>query len=111
MSWQKLLAFTLRGTGAGVDSKTIGLTIRLNRAQIKEYLANIHNISREQLIHDLESVGIEFKGRSKDGRFMEFVDKNLNTRIKIHPAENVGTDYLIFICLIKKGIHWAQSLR
>ena len=41
----------------------------------------------------MKSVGLEFEGGGKDGRFMEFVDKYSNTRVKIHPPDNVGTDY------------------
>lgn len=76
-----------------VQKQPIGLTTRLNRTQIKNYLANVHDIERDKLINDLESVGLEFKGGSKDGRFMEFVDKSSNTRVKIHPPDNVGTNY------------------
>lgn len=58
-----------------------------------DYLSNVHSIPQIQLVQDFESIGFEFKGGSKDGRFMEFVDKYSNTRVKIHPPDNVGTDY------------------
>ena len=69
--------------------KGIGLTTRLNRTQIKGYLANIHTIPREQLIQDLESVGFKFKGSAEDGRFMDFIDKQGNLRVKLHPPDRI----------------------
>lgn len=68
----------------------MGLTTRLNRTQIKEYLANANNIPREQLIKDLESVNLKFKGSAENGRFMSFVDKQGNVRIKLHPTDRDG---------------------
>lgn len=73
-----------KGVGEGV-----GLTTRLNRAQIRNYLSNVHTIPREQLIQDLESVGLKFKGSAEDGKFMSFVDKQANIRVKIHPSDRV----------------------
>lgn len=76
----------------GGKSKAIGLTTRLNRTQIKEYLANAQNMPREQLIQDLESVGLKLKGESPSGLFKTFEDKAGNLRVKIHPAD-ASTDY------------------
>src|SRR5690606_6923068 len=76
--------------GAGTE-KGVGLTSRLNRAQIRNYLSNAHEIPREQLIKDLESVGLKFKGSAEDGRWMDFIDKQGNIRVKIHPPDKVTT--------------------
>jgi hypothetical protein len=69
----------------------VGLTSRLNRAQLKDYLSNVHEIPRDQLIKDLESIGLKLRGGSKDGRFMSFFDKYGNERVKIHPPDRATT--------------------
>ena len=56
-------------------------------------MGNLSSISKEELVQDLKSLGLEFKGGSKDGRFMEFVDKKANVRVKSRPPDKVGTDY------------------
>jgi hypothetical protein len=72
-------------------SGSIGLTSRLNRLEIREYLSNAHTVPRDQLIKDLESIGIKFRGGSEDGRFMSFSDKYGNERVKIHPPDGTTT--------------------
>jgi hypothetical protein len=83
----------LFGKASAVESTSIvqgiGLTSRLNRSQIKSYLSNVHTISRDKLIQDLESIGLKFNGSAKDGRFMSFIDKQGNVRINLHPADRV----------------------
>ncbi|MBA2654971.1 MAG: hypothetical protein H0U71_07925 [Gammaproteobacteria bacterium] len=81
----------------------IGLTTRLNRTQLKDYLANVQNVSREQLVKDLRSIGLEFKGGSEDGKFLSFIDKYSNKRIDVHPPDTVGTDYYHIHVFDKKG--------
>jgi hypothetical protein len=65
----------------------VGLTSRLNRAQLKDYLSNVHEIPREQLVKELQSSGLKFKGQERGGEFMEFTDKQGRLRIKIHPPD------------------------
>lgn len=71
--------------GAGGPKEGIGLTSRLNRAQIRDYLANVHTIPREQLIQDPESIGFKLRGESPNGLFKTFEDKIGNLRVKIPP--------------------------
>ena len=68
-------------------SESAGLTTRLNRTQIREYLANAHTVPREQLVLDLQSVGLKIKGQGRGGEFMEFVDKKAQVRVKLHPPD------------------------
>jgi Pre-toxin TG len=80
---------SLFGKTVGSAKVPTGLTARLNRTQIREYLSGVHNVSREQLIRNLESVGLKFKGSAESGKFMSFVDKRGNVRIKIHPSDRI----------------------
>jgi len=88
--------FAMFGRAAEVGEvgaeKSIGLTSRLNRAQIRDYLSNVREIPREQLIKDLESAGLKLKGESPDGLFKTFEDKVGNIRVKLHPQDSI-TDY------------------
>jgi len=94
---------------AGAESKAIGLTARLNCTQIKEYLANVQNMPREQLIQDLESVGLKLKGESPSGLFKTFEDKAGNLRVKIHPPD-ASTDYSHIHIYDKAGNSLTQNL-
>lgn len=54
---------------------------------IKKYLSQISQVEKSQLISDIQSAGLELKGKSPDGRFMEFTDRFGNVRVKIHPSD------------------------
>ena len=71
-------------SGVGAE-KLVGLTSRLNRAQLRQYLSKVHSYPREQLVNDLKSVGLKIKGQGRGGEFMEFLDKQGRVRVKIHP--------------------------
>ena len=77
----------LGGKAVQYAVKSAGLTTRLNRTQIRDYLANAHTVPREQLIQDIESVGFKLRGESPTGLFKTFEDKAGNLRVKIHPAD------------------------
>jgi len=62
---------------------------KLTRSSIKEYLKHAGNLNREQIVKDLNSIGLRLKGKSPDSRFMEFIDKGNNLRVKIHPADRI----------------------
>jgi hypothetical protein len=91
------------------EIESIGLTSRLSRTQIKDYLSNVHTIPREQLIRDLESVGFRLKGESPSGLFKTFEDKAGNLRIKIHPPDP-STDYSHIHIYDKAGNSLTQNL-
>ena len=71
-------------TGAGstttkiVDSEIdVKLQDVLTKKKINEYLEKGGYISSEDLINDFTRIGLSLKGKSPDGKFMEFVDKLL----------------------------------
>jgi hypothetical protein len=70
-----------------IDMKHI--EVPLTKKKITEYLEKGIYSSSEDLVKDFNSVGLLPKGRSPDGRFMEFSDKSGNIRVKIHPADKV----------------------
>jgi hypothetical protein len=76
-------AFGLGVAGTVKDFRNVlgaepaGLTSRLNRTQIKDYLSKINLIPREQLIQDLKSLGLNLKGQGRGGEFMGFI-KNVD---------------------------------
>ncbi len=64
------------------------ITKRLSPQKIRNYLSNVDNVPRKQLVSDMESIGLKLKGKgSPDGRFMEFVDSKGRLRAKIHPPD------------------------
>jgi hypothetical protein len=69
-----------------------GLNSGLSKEKITNYLSNVKNISREQLIKDLKSIGLKLYGESPDGLFKTFEDKSQTLRIKLHPPDS-STDY------------------
>jgi hypothetical protein len=61
----------------------------LSREKIKSYLSNIQTLSKEEIISDIQATGLRIRGKSPDGRFIEFQDKLNNIRIKMHPADKI----------------------
>jgi hypothetical protein len=59
-------------------------------------------ITKEKVISLLQKKGLKIKGRSPDGKFIEFVDKNARVRAKIHPPDKV-TKYNHLHLFDKKG--------
>lgn len=77
------------GAGEGGEALTPG--------KVREFLGGAKGKTREELVAGLESVGLKVKGRSADGHFMEFVDKQGRIRAKIHPPDKVTKDHHIHI--------------
>ena len=50
------------------------------------------SINKQNVVSDLESIGLKLKGKSPDERFLDFQDKFGNVRVKIHPPDAV-TNY------------------
>jgi RHS repeat-associated protein len=61
----------------------------LTRTKIKDYLSNAESVKKNQLITDLESIGLQRKGKNDQARFVEFIDKTRNVRAKIHPPDKI----------------------
>jgi hypothetical protein len=59
----------------------------LTRTSIKDYLGNVNKLSREQIISDLESIGLIMQ--RNNGRHFTFLDRMGRTRAKIHPPDRV----------------------
>jgi RHS repeat-associated protein len=64
----------------------------LTRTSIKDYLGNVNKLSREQIISDLESIGLKLKENIRSRAWMEFIDRRGNIRVKIHPPDR-NTSY------------------
>ena len=82
----------------------------LTRTKIRNYLAEVKSVSKQQFISDLESIGLKFKGKSPDGRFLEFQDAFSNTRVKIHPPDKM-TRYDHLHLYDKRGNSLNQHLK
>lgn len=74
----------------------------LSKGKIQNYLKNAHKKSSQEVAADLQAAGLKVKGKSPDGRFMEFVDSAGNVRAKIHPPDKV-TQYPHLHIYDKKG--------
>ncbi|MBA3958488.1 MAG: RHS repeat-associated core domain-containing protein [Parachlamydiaceae bacterium] len=61
----------------------------LTRTKIKNYLSNIESCNKNQIISDIKSIGLQPRGKSPDGKFMDFTDKQGKLRVKIHPSDKV----------------------
>lgn len=61
----------------------------LTRTKIQSYLSNAKSYNKNRVVSDLESIGLKIKGKSPDGRFLEFQDKLGNVRVKIHPPDQI----------------------
>ncbi|MGL5263762.1 MAG: hypothetical protein ACRDAI_04190 [Candidatus Rhabdochlamydia sp.] len=77
---------------APIQISRLAKTERLTRTKIKSYLLNTESYNKNQIVSDLETIGLKIRGQSPDRRFMNFRDKHGNIRVKIHPADKV-TDY------------------
>lgn len=64
----------------------------LTKKIIIHYLKHIRLVSRNQLIEDLKSIGLQIKGASPDGRFIEFINQHHQVRVKLHASDKI-TDY------------------
>lgn len=64
----------------------------LTKGKIKNYISKVTKIPREKMISDFKSIGLNLKGKSPDGKFMEFIDHRGNVRVKLHPYDRV-TNY------------------
>jgi hypothetical protein len=60
---------------------------KLTPNKVRNYLSKVDKKTRSELARDIESIGLKLKGKSSDGRFMEFVDRRGNVRVKIHPPD------------------------
>ncbi|CAG9001006.1 MAG: hypothetical protein CENE_03014 [Candidatus Celerinatantimonas neptuna] len=78
-----------KGLTQELSEDGLGDVTGLTSSKVKDYLSNVEDVPREQLVKDLQSMGLKVKGQSPDGRFMEFVDKEGNVRVKIHPSDKV----------------------
>lgn len=67
---------TQRGIAQGV----------VTRNSIREYLLNLSGVSKNELVNDIKSFGLDLKSPSNI-KFMTFKDKNGIVRIKIHPPD------------------------
>ena len=85
-----------------VDHNVGVYTTRLTKGKITEYLVENQFDSVEELVRDLNKIGLEIKGKSPDGRFMEFKDKTGKVRLKIHPSDKI-TKYNHIHIYDKKG--------
>jgi len=83
-------------TAEGVAESAGEITRQLTPGKLKNYLGNADKIPRDALVRDMESIGLQLKGKgSPDGRFMEFVDSQGRLRAKIHPPDGMTpTDHL-----------------
>jgi hypothetical protein len=67
------------------------------RAELKSYLKNINSVPREQLIKDLNSIGLKYIGGSGDGKYCKFMhpERGFSVRIDdVHPPKrNNGCKY------------------
>jgi hypothetical protein len=83
--------------GAKFASKQIYFSLGDARAKLKDYLKNINSVSREQLIKDLNSIGLKYIGGSGDGKYCKFKhpERGFSVRIDdIHPSKrNNGCKY------------------
>jgi hypothetical protein len=61
----------------------------LTPKKVIAYLQNVENVPKPQLVEDMKSIGLQVKGSSPDGRFMEFIDSQTRVRAKIHPPDKV----------------------
>ncbi|MEO7164608.1 MAG: hypothetical protein ABI041_16930, partial [Bdellovibrionia bacterium] len=69
---------------------------KLTPGKLRNYLGNADSFPRDTLVKDMESIGLQLKGKgSPDGKFMEFVDSHGRLRAKIHPPDEMTpTDHL-----------------
>ena len=84
--------------------KTIGVLSRTSRpasrrtltpARLRSYLKNAESVNKSQLVKDIESIGLKYKGQGKNGQFWSFMDKNGVVRAQIHPpAKNTPYHHL-----------------
>ncbi len=61
----------------------------LTRTSIKHYLHNANNLTKDIITRDLKHIGLNLRGKSPDGRYLEFTDRFGNLRAKIHPSDRV----------------------
>ena len=73
------------GAASGTSRKSLG--DGLTKQKLNNYLEKVHEVPRNQLIKDLESLGLRLEGQSPDGLFKTFVDKSSQIRVKIHPPD------------------------
>ena len=64
-------------------------SVRLTKKRIRNYLSKVNKKTPLEISKDLQAIGLKLKGSSPDGRFMEFVGRFENVRVKIHPADQV----------------------
>jgi len=81
------------GSSAKLENYTnTTLTGKLTKSKLINYLENIHEIPRNNLIKDLESIGLKLKGNNPDRLWLEFTHKSKQVRVKIHAPDSV-TNY------------------
>jgi len=70
--------------GKAKEAPEIGT--KLTKQRITKYLEKVHEVPREQLVQDLESIGLKPQKGSGDGRFLKFKHKETEqfNRVEIH---------------------------
>ena len=62
---------------------------KLTKGDIVRYLSDLKTKKHAEISVALQTLGLQIKGQSPDGRFVEFVDKSGNVRAKLHPPDKV----------------------
>jgi len=82
----------------------------MNKSLIIKYLHSVKHVPRQQLIDDLQSIGLKIRGASPDGRFIEFVNKHGQVRVKLHASDKV-THYNHMHIIDNKGRSLSNRLQ
>ncbi|MBI2601426.1 MAG: hypothetical protein HYW48_00070 [Deltaproteobacteria bacterium] len=68
--------------------RVVELVNRLTPGRIRQYLSDVDQVPRESLMKDMESIGLVLRGNSREREFLEFADRKMRVRAKIHPPDD-----------------------
>ncbi len=72
---------------SGLKQKSVLLlSDKLTKQKLISYLEKIDRVPREQLIKDVESIGLKYSGGSPDGKIAKFTHKTKDYRVEIQDA-------------------------
>ena len=91
---EKLIVMEAFAGGGGVNAKNCNIFKKIitkqdNINNITRANSSLNKISKKLLIKKMKSSGFSIKGKSPDGKFLEFIDKEGRLRAKIHPPDKI----------------------